>query len=245
MEQDINSSGEPSKGLGIQTSTPVDIPGVNNGGTGGEFTSFPEEEFVESPRDPRTLSNFYTKMKSLTSVATNAVQSVLPGVGGRSEASGGSTTPSVRGSKTSSMASASLKSTPLSVSPLRYLQTGEPPASHKAPPKANVTMWSDSDDIRSVGTQSFSSAELSRSVSSATMYSYNPRSHLPGYAIEQDDASDTESVMSSNRDFIISQLSKRIEPFKGGLDKEFWMKDENATECFRCGRPFTSKCSYI
>jgi hypothetical protein len=27
----------------------------------------------------------------------------------------------------------------------------------------------------------------------------------------------------------------------GGLGKEFWMKDENANECFRCGKVFTGK----
>ncbi|ANB15535.1 hypothetical protein AWJ20_3163 [Sugiyamaella lignohabitans] len=121
-----------------------------------------------------------------------------------------------------------------------------------APSVANVTVGEYSEELnvdRSIHSmeRSFSkhSTQLSRSPSTSTMYSYNPRSHLPGYALEQDDASDTESIVSSNRDYIISQLSRRIEPITpGGLNREFWMKDENASECFRCARQFTGK-SYV
>lgn len=55
-------------------------------------------------------------------------------------------------------------------------------------------------------------------------------------------SSDTESIVSTARNYFLARVDRRPAPLKsGGLGKEFWMKDENATECFGCSATFTSK----
>lgn len=68
------------------------------------------------------------------------------------------------------------------------------------------------------------------------------RDNLSGNTPDRDGSSDTESIVSTARHYFISRVDRRPAPLKsGGLGKEFWMKDENATECFGCSTTFTSK----
>lgn len=68
------------------------------------------------------------------------------------------------------------------------------------------------------------------------------RDNFSGNTVDRDASSDTESIVSTARNYFISRVDRRPAPLKsGGLGKEFWMKDENATECFGCSTTFTSK----
>lgn len=148
-----------------------------------------------------------------------------------------------------------LGTSPMMDSPLRYMQDqpviiNETEASglvaahlHKAPPTGGLvtdTLWEDSNSTGGKQTTHHITPPnpLSRSASINTLYSMNPLSHLPGYNGERDDNSDTESVMSTANS---PSVELRLRPLRSGaLGKEFWMKDENATECFTCGRAFTA-----
>lgn len=148
-----------------------------------------------------------------------------------------------------------LGTSPMMDSPLRYMQDqpviiNETEASglaaahlHKAPPTGGLvtdTLWEDSNSsgVKHSANHTRTPNPLSRSTSINTLYSMNPLSHLPGYSGERDDNSDTESVMSTANS---PSVELRLRPLRSGtLGKEFWMKDENATECFTCGRAFTA-----
>lgn len=72
---------------------------------------------------------------------------------------------------------------------------------------------------------------------------YSTSRDLSGNTPDREGSSDTESIVSTARHYFISRVNRRPAPLKsGGLGKEFWMKDENATECFGCSTTFTSKC---
>lgn len=63
--------------------------------------------------------------------------------------------------------------------------------------------------------------------------------HLPGY-IDRDGSSDSESIVSTADS--LPEAPERTSLLRaGGLEKQFWMKDENATECFSCGKAFSSE----
>lgn len=252
--------------------TPINIPGRGNGST---FTSFPEDRFNEPGGDPKTMTSFYNKFRSITSAASNAMQSVLkadtmaddeahaedatgqsPFSGARAAAVAGSPSSPVNTHHQLPDADS------LSTSPLRYIHGPNnilSPHQHKASPTvAGITSW-DEDERRftmqpaesSSSGKSYTGLErqpprLSRTESANTTYSYNPRDHLPGYTMERDPSSDSESITSGSgaRDLIMTKIdpAKIPGPLRaGGLGKEFWMKDENATECFKCGRQFTGK----
>ncbi|CAN6624043.1 1-phosphatidylinositol 3-phosphate 5-kinase Fab1p [Trichomonascus vanleenenianus] len=242
------------------------------------FTSFPINDLNESQSDSK---GFFSKIKSITSSATNAVQHVLPG--GKVEQQQQQqqqqqlpvpelyrTPPSRRVS--SANADDSFQSpysqalardilrrrTPSQHSisgdsPLRYLNQASSPRAkadsklHKAAPSiADVTMFDISSQELSnapiVDTQAMSSSgiALSRSASVNTNYSYNPQEHLPGYTIEREPSSDSESIASYPPDYLLPK-ERPLETIRAGnLGREFWMKDENATECFKCTRPFTA-----
>lgn len=147
---------------------------------------------------------------------------------------------------------------PLSTSPLRYIND---PNNNLMYPRhqlasqsvAGVTSW-DEDERKFTVAESSSSGtngssgqglpKLSRTVSGNTSYSYNFGEHLPGYSVDREPSSDSESISSASG-YMLSKLdtpSKVPAPIRtAGLGKEFWMKDENATECFKCGKQFSGK----
>lgn len=61
--------------------------------------------------------------------------------------------------------------------------------------------------------------------------------------MDRENSSDAESIYSTAaRRYFNSRVDRRPAPLKnGGLGKEYWMKDEHATECFGCTAKFTSK----
>lgn len=61
--------------------------------------------------------------------------------------------------------------------------------------------------------------------------------------MERENSSDAESIYSTSvPQYFNSRVDRRPAPLKnGGLGKEYWMKDEHATECFGCTAKFTSK----
>lgn len=84
-----------------------------------------------------------------------------------------------------------------------------------------------------------------------------PKNRLPGYAISRASTAETNTTVSSlpplntavaqvhrqaprepnpqaMGDSMFSQLRDRL------LSKDFWMRDENAKDCFHCGEPFTT-----
>lgn len=66
----------------------------------------------------------------------------------------------------------------------------------------------------------------------------------PGEDSEMDN-SDNESLFSvasvmSSRELLANHYQRACQRTMGSLSKEFWMKDENATSCFGCNRPFTA-----
>lgn len=86
---------------------------------------------------------------------------------------------------------------------------------------------------------------VTRSVSTNTLRSTRSsmRYHLPGY-IDRDGSSDSESIVSAAEH--LPEFPERTSLLRsGGLEKQFWMKDENATECFSCGRAFSSEYNSI
>jgi hypothetical protein len=192
------------------------------------LTSFPEG-FTESPRDQTGLTGFYTKVKSAASIVMSNV--LLP-----------------HKQEEVALNDTVQMSSPLSQSPLLYLpdrnriRSGQHRKS--SPSRAHINL----EEVSAHGTRSDKfqnrpgAVELSRTASTNTVFSYNPRSHLPGFATERDN-SDTESIMSTaSRDYILPSAEKWLDPLKsGGLSREFWMRDENAAECFNCARPFNSK----
>lgn len=152
-------------------------------------------------------------------------------------------------------------------SPLRYMHGNiNPdhsnfltPGQHKTSPSvAGVSTWDDNNRTLTVEESSATSTsgnqlsfelptylppKLSRTASMNTAYSasYNVRDHLPGYAGDDDGSSDSDSIASTSREFLMDNVDTRIRPLRsGGLGKEFWMKDETASECFRCARPFSA-----
>lgn len=62
-------------------------------------------------------------------------------------------------------------------------------------------------------------------------------------SLDRENSSDAESIYSTAaKRYFNSRVDRRPAPLKnGGLGKEFWMKDEHATECFGCTAKFTSK----
>lgn len=198
---------------------PVDIP--------KGLTSFPDG-FTESPLDQNGFSDFYTKVKSAASmVMSNVLQSH-------------------KDEKT--FDDSVHKDVPLPQSPLLYLPDRNKIRSSQhrksSPSRAHINLEEVTTAHRTTGDMSMSNQtplQLSRSGSTNTLLSYSPTNHLPGFATERDN-SDTESIMSTtSRDYILPSVDKRLYPLKsGGLSREFWMRDENATECFNCGRPFNS-----
>ncbi|KAJ5912915.1 hypothetical protein N7504_001798 [Penicillium tannophilum] len=84
-----------------------------------------------------------------------------------------------------------------------------------------------------------------------------PSNRLPGYGISRASTAETTTTVSSlpplntnvgrttvsasrdrreawHRDGMLSQLGSKL------LSKDFWMRDENAKDCFHCGEPFTT-----
>lgn len=197
------------------------------------LTSFPDG-FTDSPRDQTGLTGFYTKMKSAASVMMSNV--LLP-----------QTRPEEQEESTLMLP----ESQPVSQSPLLYLpdrdiriRSGQHRKSSPSRTHINleeVSAHGSREDLNQPGKPVL--PELSRTASTNTVLSYNPRSHLPGFAMDHDN-SDTESIMSTTpKDYLLtSEEKKRLDPLKaGGLSREFWMRDENASECFNCGRTFSSK----
>lgn len=81
------------------------------------------------------------------------------------------------------------------------------------------------------------------------------QSRLPGYVMSRTSSSDTATTQSAVPDNSNNQpYRNRPPPMKGAdsqnnnfsqlrnklLSKEFWMRDENAKDCFLCGEPFTT-----
>lgn len=207
-----------------------------------QYLSFPDDSFYYS-NDNKSLSGFYSKMKSITTAATSAVSNVLPGKQ-QDELS------------SSPFTGAQMHYQQMQESPLRYIQEDtNMVSSHKASPSIGGVTWSDEDvnhsDVSTIKPlaipqqqqQQLQQPTLSRTPSVNTNYSYSIRDHLPGYAMERDPSSDSESIVST-RDYIIANIDSRMKR-SGGLGKEFWMKDENATDCFKCSKSFKSMFFYI
>lgn len=91
-------------------------------------------------------------------------------------------------------------------------------------------------DVNSTSSVSGSTNDLTGTGSS--LYSKDNNS-----TVDRDNSSDTESINSNAvRRYFNSRVDRRPAPLKnGGLGKEYWMKDEHATECFGCTAKFTSK----
>lgn len=114
-----------------------------------------------------------------------------------------------------------------------------------SPTVSNVTKWENTDDDDEASVASYGHSR-SGSVTGRSSMNFGSHNHLPGFAIASDDeGSDSESITSTYRDYMISQLTRKHKTLQGGLSKEFWMKDENAAECFRCSAPFTGKYSIL
>lgn len=112
-----------------------------------------------------------------------------------------------------------------------------------SPSVSTVTRWEGTEDDTGSGA-SIRSVRRKRGGSMGSLPSNysGPHGHLPGFALaSEDEGSDAESIASTYRDYMISQLTKKHKSVYGGLSKEFWMKDENVAECFRCGAPFTGE----
>lgn len=70
---------------------------------------------------------------------------------------------------------------------------------------------------------------------------------VPGFALQREVSSESESPVSPlhkrrpsiSREESISTVLTRLK--SGSLSKEFWMKDQNASACFRCEATFSSK----
>ncbi|KAG5357463.1 1-phosphatidylinositol 3-phosphate 5-kinase fab1 [Yarrowia sp. C11] len=84
-------------------------------------------------------------------------------------------------------------------------------------------------------------SKVTRSVSTNTLRSSRSsmKYHLPGY-IDRDGSSDSESIVSTTTDGLHGAPERTSLLRAGGLEKQFWMKDENATECFSCGKAFST-----
>lgn len=94
-------------------------------------------------------------------------------------------------------------------------------------------------DVSSTSSVSGSTNDLTGAGSS--LYSKDNSS-----TVDRDNSSDTESINSNAvRRYFNSRVDRRPAPLKnGGLGKEYWMKDEHATECFGCTAKFTSMYPY-
>lgn len=72
---------------------------------------------------------------------------------------------------------------------------------------------------------------------------------VPGFALEREISSESETPSSPlhkrrpsfSREDSISTVLTRLK--SGKMSKEFWMKDQNATSCFRCEAAFSGKLS--
>ncbi|KAJ6021771.1 hypothetical protein N7540_007275 [Penicillium herquei] len=136
-----------------------------------------------------------------------------------------------------------------------------PPAlsipANNAPPNANVA----SDAIPSVPHSGTEAPEMSKaSIPPKIVEKSNhsqPRNQLPGYRMSRASTAETMTTVSSlpplntavgpanshiprerheghSRDGRLSQLGSKL------LSKDFWMRDENAKDCFHCAQPFTT-----
>lgn len=78
-----------------------------------------------------------------------------------------------------------------------------------------------------------------KSLSTSTVTHEAEHNHLPGFKISREPSSDSASFQSSdtvNDKRTFSNNLRRLQP--GGLSKDFWMKDENCTQCFSCNATF-------
>lgn len=77
----------------------------------------------------------------------------------------------------------------------------------------------------------------------STNYMQSP---IPGGDVSMSDVDSIFSVTSASasRDYLAHQYARGRARTRGAaasrLSRDFWMKDENATTCFGCGRPFTT-----
>lgn len=225
------------------------------------FTSFPTSGLKDHQTDPNIISNIFNKFKS---VASNAVQQVLPSNSSDSTLSNNTLVVSL--ARPSRMSTRNYP--PIRVKPA---SNGRAKSSNQRPltfPGSATTSIASA----TLSSLNFSDSHQPINVSSTISSDQNDHSnriigHLiptptPSISVETEHAypvlsntldssysgkdgdrdSDTESIISNARNYFISRVDRRPAPLKsGGLGKEFWMKDENATECFGCSTTFTSK----
>ena len=232
------------------------------------FISFPAE--TPENDDPKLLSNIYSKFRSITSAASSAVTGVLPKErSGHSRSS--SQAPSQAHSRTPSTApsfrvndehvrfrdeSDNNSILPDSLSLLDTSSVSEmTPVVGREGLRLNIKQPSPS--VSSVNilwdgnmatppppaplVPQVNRSKVTRSVSTNTLRSSRSsmKYHLPGY-IDRDGSSDSESIVSA-ADYLPEAPERTSLLRAGGLEKQFWMKDENATECFSCGKAFSSE----
>ncbi|KAJ5673020.1 hypothetical protein N7507_002147 [Penicillium longicatenatum] len=120
---------------------------------------------------------------------------------------------------------------------------------------------SGSDSITSIPNEGTEGTELPKAPSATSPSEKSkplpPSNRLPGYGISRASTAETTTTVASlpplntkvgratgqaprdrreawHRDGMLSQLGSKL------LSKDFWMRDENAKDCFHCGEPFTT-----
>lgn len=222
------------------------------------FTSFPTSGLKDSQTDPNIISNIFNKFKS---VASNAVQQVLPS--NSSDSNNTLVVPLARPSRMSTRNYPPIRVKPASngrAKPPNQRPLTFPGSSTTSIASATSSSVNFNDSYQPVNMSSTISSDQndhsnriighfistptpSISVETEHAYPVLPNTLDSSYSVKDGDRdSDTESIISNARNYFISRVDRRPAPLKsGGLGKEFWMKDENATECFGCSTTFTSK----
>lgn len=206
------------------------------------FVSFPESETYFSP--PSSYVNIYDRVKD---AASSVVSTLMAGAPGPVPAATDSS--SIQGSIASVANQAGVEPT---AEPDAETEPSPPPPSSTAQRPSGPIRSDTSISIAPVSGQSVSSSVgFTPSVTTATVGISSEPSipMLTGVpSITVDNASeafggDAESIMSTvsySRAYLSAQYSRSSKGPVDALSKEFWMKDENATSCFRCSRPFTT-----
>lgn len=200
-----------------------------------EFVTFPESE-VYSPRPPSYI-NIYDRVKD---AASTVVSSLIP------SSSTALSTPAE--SASAQLQSFSIANQNASEAPGENKADTNGANSPAKPPPLNRNDTAIS--IAAIGSsEQSSSGFLPVSKTPLVGVSSEPSvpmlTSVPAIAIDTpaDTFGDTDSIISTvsySRAYLSAQYSRARKGPADPLSKEFWMKDENATSCFRCSRPFTT-----